>query len=130
MLSCEYTPEDHPIVGKWELIAQGVSEDDMNAVASNGDYVEYLQNGRIQYYKNDTIENSPGRTVIYNINAESLSHSFYYEGKVFDKELNMLVYRYKFSADNNELVLEYINGGMSTDIGGPKIWFGDYTRKK
>ncbi|GHT03420.1 hypothetical protein AGMMS49525_08460 [Bacteroidia bacterium] len=97
------------IVGKWKLIAEGASENDMHPIESDN-YVEYREDDKIKYYNSGVIVEQPGLSVQYKIDSKSLYHYYYFDGENFDEDTQMHVYDYKFNKTYDELTLEHVKG--------------------
>ena len=110
-------------VGKWEIIAEGESEDDIHPVESYGYYTEYLADGGIITY--NPYQGYRDMNCIYEIDTEFLYMYFNREeyGTLSDR-----IYKYQFNKDHSELKLTYVEGILLDMIPCPLIWI--YKRQK
>jgi hypothetical protein len=99
------------ILGKWELIASGHTEEEIQLVTPDGSYTEYLSNNRIRNYYSPSgrIEEED---CIYELDAEYLYKYFNRETYGTDSDQ---IYKYSFGSNKDELRLEIIQG-MIPDI--------------
>ena len=96
-------PEEKAIVGKWELISQGISEDKMTPVESNGSYSDFFSDGTMGYYNSTTGETNV--TGNYRIQSDSLIYNYdkTYEQGRYD-------YKYEFANSKKQLKLIFVQG--------------------
>jgi hypothetical protein len=99
------------ILGKWELIASGHTEEEIQSVTPDGSYTEYFSNGKIKYYYG-TSERTEEEDCIYELDAEFLYK--YFNREIYGTESDQ-IYKYNFNSNKDELTLEIIQG-MIPDI--------------
>jgi hypothetical protein len=98
--SLEY-PET--FTGKWQSIAEGVTEDSMQPVKTEGANIEFHSDGTMLTYS------SLGSSVFsYKVEFDLLFENY------TDME-NTYIYKYKFNSEYNELTLTLISG-LTPDI--------------
>ena len=116
-LSCDKTPPEEAILGKWEEIAHGPNERNITFYEPGSIcYMEFFPNGIRQsyYYGRDIFVDMP-----YRIDKKYL---YYNE----DNEDNYWIYKYKLTG--NRLKLTYVNGTITDSMLAPRIFI--YQRKK
>jgi len=92
------------IIGKWELISQGINADNMIPINSNGGrYIEYFSDGTRGYY--DTITEEIRINGNYQIRSGLLIYNY---DKSYDQ--GRVDYKCDFIHNNNQLKLTFANG--------------------
>ena len=111
-------------VSRWEIIAEGETEDEMYPVESNGYYTEYLADGKIISY-DGSVGKYREKDCIYEVDSEFLYIYFNREeyGTISDR-----IYKYQFNKDNSELKLTHVEGILLDISPCPLIWV--YKRQK
>ena len=83
----------HSILGKWELVAKGINENELQQVVSDGSYIEFLPDGKMIEYFSET--------------DEYLEETYYIDSEYLVRNDNIFCH---YAFDKNKLKLSDIKG--------------------